>query len=261
MSSPHGTSRQIRHYAVVAVLVLLAVAAGVGLVFALRQTSHASKQKAYTSKVTHAVSQMQQLANTIASHYQRSNGKPLTRVTVERPLVGNKLAKSIRVVHVVTGQQEQFSPAETVIFSACGAQNDCSVGGTDTPSRRVLAERQALELALKTFESDPAANFVLVKLPLSLGGAGRLAAYFERSQLARPLEQPYSQTLSPTTPPPDGVMDTAEQKTIDRLVQNIAFVSSTTQTVKMGAIVVVPAGEALAVGQQQAQGAGGGTAP
>lgn len=263
MSSPSGSSQHRRSYFVAAALVALLAGAAVGLAFALHGQSAATKHARYTKKVAHAVSSMQQLADQVNSHYQSATGKSLVTLSVVKPELSPGIAaKRILIVHVATQQPtEEISPSQAVVFSACGTNDDCSIPGQLTVARRVLVQREALELALRTFDADPAASFVLVKTPLQMPGAGRIYVYFQRDALAKELEQPITKTLPLTTVPPDGVLDAREQKTVDRLVQNLAVVSQTKATVGANAIVLVPLGEALAMTQAQGGGNGQGTAP
>jgi hypothetical protein len=106
----------------------------------------------------------------------------------------------------------------TRIYTLCGAGPKCSIPGTPTVVRARLVAREALELALYTFEFEPAETAVVVLATGQVGAdTNRSAFYFRRNQLQGELREPLSSTLPLATPPLPDVPDRAEQATIDRL--------------------------------------------
>lgn len=110
-----------------------------------------------------------------------------------------------------------MSAAATWMYELCGRGPECSIPGTASLLRGRLVRREALELALDTFEFVPSIDSVAVLLPPAPGLPVSTLLYLERSNLRAELSRPLGKTLtSAQTPLPDDP-DSAEAQTIDRL--------------------------------------------
>lgn len=120
------------------------------------------------------------------------------------------------------------STAATWIFRLCGSGADCAIGsGTATILRGRLVRREALELALYTFEYAPAVGAVIVELPPPpASGPSRLLLYFRRTELEKELRRPLAGTLRLAVPPLPTQPDASEARRIDALTLPEAYTST-----------------------------------
>jgi pimeloyl-ACP methyl ester carboxylesterase len=106
----------------------------------------------------------------------------------------------------------------TWTYNLCGAGPSCSLPGTPTLTRGRAVAREALELALYTFEFEPGVTSVAVFVPPASNDVRETTAFYvQRSQLAHALSVPLDRTLPLSTPPLPTAADTAERSTIERL--------------------------------------------
>jgi hypothetical protein len=101
----------------------------------------------------------------------------------------------------------------TAMYSLCGRMAGCSARAAD----RLLARRQALELALLTLRYVHAVNSVLVFPPPAPGEPPTRAMLFDRDGLAPQLAAPLATTLPLARPPLAGDPDRTEKRRIDAL--------------------------------------------
>ncbi len=109
------------------------------------------------------------------------------------------------------------SAAATWMFRLCGSGAQCAIGpGPATIQRGRLVRREALELALYTFEYAPAVGAVIIELPPPPAtGPSRVLLYYRRSQLQPELHRQLGTTLSLTLPPLPTQPDPSEAHSID----------------------------------------------
>ena len=164
-------------------------------------------------------------------------------MSVRQLRVGDEQAKSFVIVHLASGgQPEPIDASKTALFSACGTNPDCSLPGNDAVLRP-LAERQALELALRALRAEQTLDLIVVKMPAAAPQLGRVIVFFRRSDLERALERPLRSTL-PLNPPPRGeYTNPVEKKALATLVVNYAFNSHTKDTDRQRAFVLLPAAD------------------
>jgi hypothetical protein len=242
-------------------LVAITAAAGAGLVFSMKAAPAASHRQdtsefagEWSPDAASADGKLRQVAGFVQRRYLRPGSSDhLADVTVRQMRVGGEPAKSFAIVHLSgAAQPEQVGASRTAVFSECGPNPDCSIPGTGAALGE-LAQRQALELALRSLRADESLDLVVVKLPAVVPQFGRVMVYFRRLDLERALERPLRSTL-PLNPPPRGVfMNPVEKKALATLVVNFAFTSHTSDTDRQHAFVLVPAADL-----QAAQATGGG---
>ena len=117
------------------------------------------------------------------------------------------------------GRFQFVAPGSAWTYTLCGRGAHCAISpGEPSTARLRLVSREALELALYTFEFAPAISSVVVYLPPVPGaGAATTAEYFERGLLAGELSHPLQKALPLANPPVPTDPDRSEAQTIDDL--------------------------------------------
>jgi hypothetical protein len=118
----------------------------------------------------------------------------------------------------------RYLPVSTAwTYTLCGAAQGCAIPGKPSHARFTVVAREALELALYTFEYVPSLDTVLVRLPPPRGSGPPGVILFERSALGRELSRPLAATLPLATPPLPSDPDTREAHLIDSLTEPNVF--------------------------------------
>jgi pimeloyl-ACP methyl ester carboxylesterase len=158
------------------------------------------------------------------SYLLDSTGRKLVAVTsAAAGSRRNHFRRALSVVSIRTGFDSgngyRFAETSTTwTYNLCGAGPGCSIPGTATLARGSLVAREALELALYTFEFEPGITSVAIFMPPPAGDIREANAfYFQRSQLAHGLSVPLTRTLPLTRPPLPTAEDAIERATLDRL--------------------------------------------
>lgn len=108
----------------------------------------------------------------------------------------------------------------------------CAIPGTPSADRTALVRREALELALYTFEFTDANGVVVLFPPTYLTPKGgkldltkpqKSASYFQRKQLASRLSVPLADTLSPNPPSVANVTKTPDAVTVNSVTANSMY--------------------------------------
>ena len=162
-----------------------------------------------------------QIAAHVEGEYRvTAGGGPLVAVVANRPevRVGKRSYElSYIAARARNGELRSMATATTWMYELCGRGPHCSIPGTASLLRGRLVRREALELALDTFEFVPSIGSVAVILPPPPGLSVNTLLYLERTSLRAQLSRPLDKTLtSVQTPLPDDP-DAAEAATIDRL--------------------------------------------
>jgi hypothetical protein len=160
-----------------------------------------------------------EIADYIAPFYRLSTSQQLgviTPISVTQlnettgSFTGDGLTVALNTATGGTTSVSDLRPltGETVAYDICGqGSSTCAVGGTPSTARELLLRREALELALYTFEYLPKAQNVAVVLPPGHTTASAksksvtVAVLFVRAQLKPLLNEPINETLQ--TYPPD----------------------------------------------------------
>jgi hypothetical protein len=125
-------------------------------------------------------------------------------------------------------------PGNAVLFKMCGLGPSCAIVGTPSAERLALVRREALELALNTFEYVANADQVVVFLPpvvpaASVGAKKPAAAatdalMFQASDFRSELDRPLSTTLA-GRPPTISTVDKASDTPVVTALTKPAFYS------------------------------------
>lgn len=119
-----------------------------------------------------------------------------------------------------------------VLYKMCGLGTSCSIVGTPSAERLTLVRREALELALDTFEYVANANQVVVFLPPVVTGSttgskktttgATDALFFQASDFRSQLNRPLSTTLT-AKPPTIGSVDAASDTPVVKALTMPSF--------------------------------------
>jgi hypothetical protein len=166
-------------------------------------------------------SEVLEIADHVGRSYLLPSGDQLTAVKVGGPLT-NKRVKAIVVPTKAKPQTladfKPYDKTKSTSFILCGAGRNCKISeGTPSQARGTVLRREALELALYTFEYTHGIDNVLVFVPPG-PGEKRLTStlFFHRSDLSGRLHHPLRTTL-PHRPPLPGRIGIKEQQTVNAL--------------------------------------------
>ena len=211
-------------FAVAYLLLAAAVGAGVGGFLVLVRRPGPQPPPAWSSWKPAASSldaQVLEIADHVGSAYRLPSGDQLTAVKVGGPADG----KGIRAIIIPNKPKpktladfERYDKSKSIIFVLCGAGRNCKIDeGAPSKARGTVLRREALELALYTFEYARPIDNVLVFVPPGPGEKTLTSTlFFRRSDLSSRLSNPLRTTL-PHDPPMPGRIAAKEQLTVDAL--------------------------------------------
>jgi hypothetical protein len=140
-----------------------------------------------------------QIANHVSTSYRQPDGQQLVAVKAG-PM---KVADLDLNVAVKAAKGDQVFSGSGVRYVMCGLGPNCSIAdGKPSVERGVLLQREALELALYSFQYLSNVDQVVVFLPPRPGEdptQGK-ALFFQKDDVSQALDQPLDRTL--TSPPP-----------------------------------------------------------
>jgi hypothetical protein len=196
---PEGRSLHADKFRVaIAGLVGIALGAVVVAVAVLLSSSSSPHTATWSSwsPATGAGSDPSQIADYIAPFYRVDAAEQLDVISVIN--LGNAAASTnsgtlVAVNSSSAGSQNlSLLSGKTVAYNLCGlGSSTCTVAGTASTNRLLLLRREALELALYTFEYDSGTQYVIAVLP-----PGHTTA--TTTQTATPLSQKPPSTKKPT---------------------------------------------------------------
>jgi hypothetical protein len=169
-----------------------------------------------------------EIADYVGAQYHLPSGHRLVRVIVGGP---GSTTDPIRALAIATStnatKQSDFNivdASRTMMYILCGAGPNCAIReGKASTSRAAVLRREALELALYTFEYVPDAQSVVTFFPPKLGAQPTYALFFERQDLDPELDHPLARTLPHAKAPLPGRLPAGERKTIDELTTARVF--------------------------------------
>jgi len=119
------------------------------------------------------------------------------------------------------GDFDLFDPKQSVMYVLCGGSSGsaCKITeGKPSVARGTVLRREALELALYTFEySRPIEHVVVFFPPGPKESSLKSALFFHRNDLASALDRPLRVTLPEAQPPLPGRIASREKATVDEL--------------------------------------------
>lgn len=166
----------------------------------------------------------QEIANHVAPAYRLEDGTQMVDVSLVPDELEGKALGGIAVQDESAQGGYRIEPTDNaVVYRFCGSGESCSIeGGEASEARGRLLKREALEVALLTFNFDGDADRVVVLMPPRAGSEPSFALMFERDGVDGLLDDPLATTIPPTVPTPSTIpADEAER--IDALTEGLLF--------------------------------------
>ncbi len=180
-----------------------------------------------------------ELARSVEQKYRLADGQELTAVIASRNTLQDGQGGFFRVRFQLvepfdaTGNRDNkpIAPEHAIQYTLCGANAQCAIPGTATPTRFGLLQRQGLELAVRTFQNDSSVDNVVVFLGPVQSPDPSWMGYtmmFDRAELNRNepglLGRPLGETLpgDPKTITPSQ-LEPAQMKKIDALTRAYTY--------------------------------------
>lgn len=163
-----------------------------------------------------------EIARHVGGSYRLLGGDQLAAIDVGGPTRQQKVRAIVIPTKAEPKTLADFQPydeSKSVVYTLCGAGANCTLptGAASAASDSVL-RREALELALYTFEYARAVDNVLVFVPPGPGEKKvKSTLFFHRDDLSSNLDKPLRKTLPQRQPPLPGQIASREQETVDTL--------------------------------------------
>jgi hypothetical protein len=190
-----------------------------------------------------------QIADHVGSRYRLPSGSQLAKVRIGGPANGKNLL-AIVIPNIPKPQTladfQRYDWNKSVVYVLCGSGENCKIGeGTASQARGTVIRREALELALYTFEyADPIDNVLVFVPPGPKEKRLTSTLFFRRSDLSSSLDKPLRKTLPHRAPLPGRVAAT-ERATVDRLAGKLYTYAGILSTNGYGSVLgIVPTGSA-----------------
>jgi hypothetical protein len=191
-----------------------------------------------------AGSTAQQIANHVAPEYRLDDGQQIAAVT-GGPLEFAKLPGHVAVRS--TSGDISIVDGSSTLFTFCGGGLDCSIAeGKASKARLLLLQREAIELALYTFQYTKVDNVIALMPPPPKAAAPKstaktttkptttaaatallppngTAVVFRRDQLTTALKEPLDETLPPQVPTVSTVDNAPETILVRAMIHNSVF--------------------------------------
>ncbi len=236
-----------RHRFGIAYLLLAAIlGAVVGLVVVFAVDGSKSSGSAWSTwKPTQTgIKQLDEIGKHVGAGYALANGRSLVAV-YSTPAIAQEQGQAVpvRAIGVTPGLPGE-SPSDADFYNAngtwayilCGLGNTkgntCALPGKASVDRFDLLRREALELALYTFEYEKNVDSVLVYMPpasvTSTGDTANTLFFFRRADLKAALDMPVTQTITPAKAKlKPGTMSAAELAKVRRLTASRLYTYTT----------------------------------
>jgi hypothetical protein len=178
---------------------------------------------------------IQEIANYVSAKYRRTAKDQLVVVQGNLPYVAEQLGatgtptvtkapiSSIAVPVLQNGQLAYAVDNRTAIeYQMCGTGPGCTIPGAASNDRGLLLQREALELALYTFQYV-AVDVVVTLYPPAPGEPPKYALYFTRADFEKQLSEPLADTLANKAALLPGGMPATDVRSVRALVQPRVF--------------------------------------
>jgi hypothetical protein len=246
--APHAPRFQFILGALIA-LGLSAVALTAGLLFSNRDTLPPAWSAWHPTGPGFAAAT--QIGNHISAEYRLASGHQMLAVS-GGPLAVAGVPVTVALRNDTTGSGNvSIVDGNGVLFKMCGLGPSCSIEGKPTAERLMLVRREALELALYTFEYIGGVNQVVVFLPpvttaspsasgkTKLTHESRNAVFFRARDLVPELERPLSDTLTRSAPAVASVRSAPDAPLVDKLTTQSFYRFSFVQTGQDASVFLV----------------------
>jgi hypothetical protein len=196
---------------------------------------------------------LDQISTHVGRRYRNQDGQQLVAVS-GGPLSVSGTPAKIAIRNADGKGNIQLVQGESVMFQLCGLGPRCSIAtGTPSIERRLLIQREALELALYAMHSNESLDNVVVLAPprpgketvrLSDGTVSKQdtpapALLLQRSRLQELLDKPLSDSLPDPVPTISGIKNAPETALVAELTLKPMFTASFIQTQDGSAYVVL----------------------
>jgi hypothetical protein len=162
-------------------------------------------------------SRMLEIANHVSRSYRLASGDQLVGIQTQS---NNANFQGVAVVKAdnVRSLDKAYGRDDTAVYLFCGDPKTCKIEGQPTVARGTVLRREALELALYTFEyAKPIENVLIFFPPGPSEKSLSSTLFFRRDDLSSSLDHPLRQTLPQVRPPLPGKIHPAELKTVNDL--------------------------------------------
>ena len=210
-------------FAVAYLLLGAAVGTAVGALIVLVQRPSPTPPPPWSSWQPAAASvdaRILEIANHVGRGYRLPSGDQLVAIKIGGAQGGADF-QGIAVVNKgkPSELEDQYGEAETAVFILCGATRTCAIAeGAASVARGTVLRREALELALYTFEYAKPIENVLIFFPPNKGQKTlSRTLFFRRDELSSHLDKPLRKTLPQARPPLPGRIAAGEKETVDEL--------------------------------------------
>jgi hypothetical protein len=174
---------------------------------------------------------IQQIVDHVAPEYRLPSGKQIVAVTGgPSQIEGIPLIVALRSDPAKNGDTNILENKNIVLYRMCGLGKDCSIKeGKPSSERGLYLRREALELALYTFNYVADIDGVVVLMPPVPGAKPSHAVFFRPQDVEPSLENPLVDTLPGPTPTVKTLMHSRNVPIVNSITAPLQFDFSVTQ--------------------------------
>ncbi len=166
----------------------------------------------------------QEIANRVAPAYRLEDGSQMVDVSVVPGDLEGQPLGGIAVADASVDGGFRIEPLDgAVVYRFCGTGENCAItGGEASEARGRLLKREALEIALLSFNFGDDTDRIVVLMPPRAGSEPSFALLFERDTVDDLLDAPLARTIPPAVPTPSTIPADEAQR-IDSLTDGLLF--------------------------------------
>jgi hypothetical protein len=174
---------------------------------------------------------VQQIVDHVAPEYRLPSGKQIVAVTGgPSQIEGIPLIVALRSDPAKNGDTNILENKNVVLYRMCGLGKDCSIKeGKPSKERGLYLRREALELALYTFNYVADIDGVVVLMPPVPGQKPSHAVFFRPEDVGPSLQNPLIDTLPGPTPTVRTLMRSRNLPIVNSITAPLQFDFSVTQ--------------------------------
>jgi hypothetical protein len=174
---------------------------------------------------------IQQIVDHVAPEYRQPSGKQIVAVTGGPSQVeGIPLVVALVSDPAKNGATTILENKNVVLYRMCGLGENCAIKeGKPSKERGLYLRREALELALYTFNYVAHVDAVTVLMPPVMGKKPSLALLFRPEDVQPSLQNPLDDTLPGPTPNVKSVMTSPNLPIVNSITAPLQFDFSVTQ--------------------------------
>jgi hypothetical protein len=174
---------------------------------------------------------IQQIVDHVAPEYRLPSGKQIVAVTGgPSQIEGIPLIVALRADPAKNNDTNILENKNVVLYRMCGLGKDCSIKeGKPSKERGLYLRREALELALYTFNYVADIDGVVVLMPPVPGEKPSHAVFFRPDDVQPSLQNPLADTLPGPTPTVATLMRSRNLPIINSITAPLQFDFSVTQ--------------------------------